>query len=299
MPWIGTGWGDLVELNNRFLSSADLGLTAPARARVHPASLLVAGLLLTGLPLTGLPLANWISPSASAEIRGSPGTQHRLLSLNGQIVKWGQPRLGAGAVVTVALATHQVRSDGATNCRQIDRFDRLAGAMNTSLESIDKELDAALRAWERVANITFKRVQDAALADIVVGTQIVPRGRAFANVSPNRQAGSRQQSVAKAMADQNVPTTMPRPPEQADTVVSIEKALICFNIESDWKIGFDGNLRSYDLRHTLMHEIGHAIGLDHPGVRGELMDFRYREAFNGLQSGDVRGVVKLYCERRD
>ena len=80
-----------MKLNNRFLSSAYLGLNPSARARLYPVSLLVAELLLTGLPLTGLPLANLVSPSASAQILGTPRTQHRLLSLNGQIVKWGEP----------------------------------------------------------------------------------------------------------------------------------------------------------------------------------------------------------------
>ena len=28
------------------------------------------------------------------------------------------------------------------------------------------------------------------------------------------------------------------------------------------KIGFDGNLNIYDVRYTLMHEIGHGIGLE-------------------------------------
>ena len=78
------------------------------------------------------------------------------------------------------------------------------------------------------------------------------------------------------------------------SIAPIGQALICLNVNSAWKIGFDGDLRRYDLRHTFMHELGHAIGLDHPGVRTALMDFRYREHFQGLQSGDVAGAVRLY-----
>jgi hypothetical protein len=61
-----------------------------------------------------------------------------------------------------------------------------------------------------------------------------------------------------------------------------------------WKVGFDGNLKAYDLRYTLAHEIGHAIGLDHPPGPGQIMNYRYEERFRDLQSGDVFGAVALY-----
>lgn len=61
-----------------------------------------------------------------------------------------------------------------------------------------------------------------------------------------------------------------------------------------WKIGFDGDKDVYDIRYTLVHEIGHAIGLDHPGPEGQLMGFRYTEAFADLQPGDLRGIRQLY-----
>jgi hypothetical protein len=61
-----------------------------------------------------------------------------------------------------------------------------------------------------------------------------------------------------------------------------------------WKVGFDGNLDVYDLRYTLEHEIGHAIGLDHPSPSGQLMSYRYDEGQSGLQSGDIKGAALLY-----
>ena len=88
-----------------------------------------------------------------------------------------------------------------------------------------------------------------------------PRGRAFTNVAPHGSAGN--------------------------GVSGISQSLICLNPATRWKIGFDGDLDVYDLRYTIAHEIGHAIGLDHPSAEGQLMSYRYVERGRALQPGDV------------
>jgi hypothetical protein len=137
--------------------------------------------------------------------------------------------------------------------------------------AFNTQLAAALDAWSAVANIVF-RSADAASANILIGAEGVPFGRGFTNVS---------HGVATAAAG---PT-------------SITRSVICLNPQERWKIGFDGDLDVYDLRYTLEHEIGHAIGLDHPGVAGVLMDFRYEEKISALQPGDISGVQALYGPR--
>jgi len=77
----------------------------------------------------------------------------------------------------------------------------------------------------------------------------------------------------------------------------ISKSLICLNPDELWKIGFDGNLDVYDLRYTVAHEVGHAIGLDHPGRDGQLMSYRYAETSRELRAGDINGAVEIYGAR--
>lgn len=83
-------------------------------------------------------------------------------------------------------------------------------------------------------------------------------------------------------------------PDEKDGVRAIEQALVCLNPDHKWKVGFDGDENVYDIRYTLIHEIGHAIGLDHPGPSGQVMGFRYTEAFAELQPGDLFGIRQLY-----
>ncbi len=113
---------------------------------------------------------------------------------------------------------------------------------------------------------------DPTSADILIGAQGNPRGFAFTNVDYKR--GHNGASVRR-----------------------IEKSLICLNPNKRWKIGFDGSMNVYDVRYAIAHEVGHAIGLDHPSPNGQLMSFRYGEDFRTLRPGDVSGAVALYGRR--
>ncbi|WP_091645612.1 matrixin family metalloprotease [Aquisalimonas asiatica] len=192
---------------------------------------------------------------------------YRLLQLDGYKVKWGEQHLGAGATVSYALADEALRFDNARNCRDLESMKALS-AGDLSMETLEHETAAAFRVWERAAGLSFHRVSDVREADIIVGAQGRPRGRAFANVAYGGEAEA--------------------------GVRPIEQALVCLNPEQEWKVGFDGDKDVYDIRYTLIHEIGHAIGLDHPGPSGQVMGFRYTEAFDALQPGDLRGVQRLY-----
>lgn len=192
---------------------------------------------------------------------------YRLLELDGHKVKWGEQELGAGATVTYAVAAASLRFDDARNCQQIRPMEALTGE-DLPMSTVARETEAAFQVWERVADLTFHQVDDAEQADIVIGAQGQPRGRAYANVS--------------------------YAPAATEGIRPIDQALVCLNPEHAWKVGFGGDDDAYDIGYTLIHEIGHTIGLDHPGPSGQVMAFRYTEAFDELQPGDLRGVRRLY-----
>ena len=219
-------------------------------------SILMIGLLSLVLPLSG----------------HADEDAYRLLELDGHMVKWGDRQLGVGASITYAFAGESLSFDNALNCREMTSFEALSGG-NLSIEMLAREARAAFRVWEHAADLSFHEVGDVRDADIILGAQGLPRGRAFANVS--------------------------YAPDPEDGVRAIEQALVCLNPEHKWKVGFDGDEDVYDIRYTLIHEIGHAIGLDHPGPAGQVMAFRYTEDFNELQAGDLRGIRQLYGHSAD
>ncbi len=187
--------------------------------------------------------------------------------LDGHTMKWGAPVAGTGAVVTYADVDSDRAFAGARNCPVVEPLDSLLTASGIDRTTFDHERDAAFAAWSHVANIRFREV-DAADADILIGAEASPSGRAFTNVEYSDPGNTER--------------------------ASLTRSVICLNPAQPWKVGFDGNLNVYDIRYALTHEIGHAIGLDHPGRAGELMDFRYQEAFRIPQLGDIAGATFLY-----
>ncbi len=224
--------------------------------------------LLMGLLIIGLALIGHIERGGA---EAGTGTEFRLLKLGGGHVKWSGTVLGHGAVVTYAFATDRMRFPEARNCGEIVPIDAILAKSRISSEALQREVTEAFAMWERAANIRFQLVQDPAQAGILIGAQASPEGRAFANVNQRTTRGEVQE---------------------------IEKSLVCLNPAVRWKIGFDGDFDVYDLRYTMAHEIGHAIGLDHPKPSGQLMAYKYDERFRELQSGDTHGAATLYGPRR-
>jgi hypothetical protein len=194
-----------------------------------------------------------------------------LLKLAGNNVHWQAPANGQALVVTYMLIRDDVQSAGARNCRKMTSLDQLIATSELAPSAVHEEIAAAFHIWEAAVNISFREASKGERANILIGAQAEPQGWAFADVSYD--------------------TTSP------DRVKPISLSRICLNPAKRWKIGFDGDLTVYDLRYTLAHEIGHAIGLDHPVGAGQIMGYRYEERFRSLQSGDTHGAALLYGAR--
>jgi hypothetical protein len=194
-----------------------------------------------------------------------------LLTLDGRHVKWGAPELGTNASVSYAILDGAATASGVRNCKRVEGIEPLLDYAGLPREALEAELMAAFASWEKVANIRFRPAESVASADILIGAQAAPEGWAYTDIRP-----------ADARA--------------TDPIASIEKAILCINPKRAWRARDDATAGGdgFDLRYVLAHEIGHLLGLDHPGARGKLMSFHYDEAFRDMQPDDIAGAVALY-----
>jgi predicted Zn-dependent protease len=196
---------------------------------------------------------------------------YRLLSIDKGFVRWQQPTENRRIVLRYALAAKLIITKDAVNCGRMRPATNLLKNSNIAPDEFRRAVVEAFRRWQKVVDLSFVEVHDDANADIVLGEQADPEGFAYTNVV----IGTSHHPSARL----------------------ISSAQICLNPQKRWKIGFDGNLQVYDLAHTISHEIGHAIGLDHPDERGHLMSFRYHETRGDLSEGDVLGAMQIYGRR--
>jgi hypothetical protein len=208
-----------------------------------------------------------------AAAAASEGGAFKTLRLEGNGVRWQPAAHGqVPVVVSYSVVTQDVAFPRARNCRKMTPLDGLLSASRIAPDDARAEIAAAFAMWQAVAGISFREAESPERADILIGAQAEPEGWAFADVFYDVMS-----SVS---------------------VKPISRALICLNPARQWKVGFDGDLQRYDLRYTFAHEIGHAIGLDHPAGAGQIMGYRYEERFRELQAGDISGVIQLYGRRQ-
>jgi hypothetical protein len=197
--------------------------------------------------------------------------EFRLLRIDGVEVKWGAPAFGTGAEVSYGFALADQTFPDAINCRELAPMAALAPAWRGDPARLQAVATAAFAMWSRVANLAFRPAAANEPPDILIGAQGTPEDVAFANVWHG-------------------------PPEHG--IAPLTRATICFNPEQAWTTedgpGPEGVL---DLGTVLAHEIGHAIGLDHPGAAGALMGYSNQGDIDRLMPGDIAGARALYGVR--
>jgi hypothetical protein len=216
-------------------------------------------------------LAGLVCCASGAALAGD-SAGFKVLKLEGNYVHWRPTQAGQKPIISYSLVEDGAEFPGARNCRKLTSLKRLLAESGIEPDAARAEIRTAFGMWEAASGISFHEAPSPDKADILIGAQVDPEGWAFADV----------------FYDVSSP----------DPVKPISKALICLNPSKHWKIGFDGDLKVYDLRYTITHEIGHAIGLDHPSGAGAIMGYRYEERFRALQPGDVAGAVLLYGARQ-
>ncbi len=180
------------------------------------------------------------------QIKSTASDAFKVLRFQGNFVRWQQRLGGTRPDITYKVVAGPQAFIDARNCRAITAVDDLLAASGIERSTFESELATAFAMWEPVTKLKFRKVRDGEPASILIGAQVDPVGWAFADVFYD--------------------ATSPR------HIKPISQALICLNPIRSWKVGFDGNLKAYDLRYTFLHEIGHAIGLDHPVSSGQVMD---------------------------
>lgn len=197
--------------------------------------------------------------------------EYRLLRIDGFNLKWDAPLLGTGATVSYGFATQATQFPDAINCRSLAPMALLQAAWGGDPARLAGLAEEAFGMWSGAAGISFHPAGPDERPDILIGAQAAPRRVAFANVWHDASAAR-------------------------DGVAPLVRATICFNPEIGWTTG-NGPWAApgqQDLRTALAHEIGHAIGLDHPGATGSLMGFQDQGPLDGLLPGDATGAVSLY-----
>ncbi|MBY0225974.1 MAG: matrixin family metalloprotease [Hyphomicrobium sp.] len=250
--------------------------------------------------LTGIALAVGALVPAGGAIRAEA-----LLRANGHFLKWKSPSNGSDTVISYAVLSgpFELPNDktlSPDNCGSMHAFsDIVAKSPEVSVQLAKQELKAAFAAWEKAAALTFVEVEDASRANIVIGAAHSPAGRAFANLRVKSVESQTPVSRGLGKFDPEKALSLEKSGDDNESdFIAIEQAYVCLSPQSRWKVGLDGNIGIYDLRYTFTHEIGHAIGLDHPGRSGAVMAYRYEERVQQLTPSDVSAVQKLYGSRQ-
>jgi hypothetical protein len=203
----------------------------------------------------------------------APAEEFRLLKIDGLLLKWGEPVAGSAAEVSWGFAAERRSFPDTINCGELAPVETLLDAWDLGRDELHAIAVDAFGLWSGAAGIAFREAAPGETPDILIGAQAQPHKTAFANVWWDASAAQ-------------------------DGIAPLTAATVCFNPGVGWPSGpSDPDTDAVDLRFALAHEIGHAIGLDHPGPSGALMGFRSLSEIGRMMPGDIAGALALYGAR--
>jgi predicted Zn-dependent protease len=176
---------------------------------------------------------------------------------------WGHPQL-----ITISFVPDGTNLGGVSS----NLFSTFNSKFGSSTAWENQILKAAQQ-WAQQTNINF-----AVVADNGAASGSGPDAQGDPNMGDIRIGGYNFGRSTLAAAD--------FPPPANNYSVAGD---ITFNTGQTWNI--NGN---YDLYTVAMHEIGHALGLDHSTASGAVMQAAYTGVKTGLSSDDIAGIRSIY-----
>jgi hypothetical protein len=168
-----------------------------------------------------------------------PASAGALLQVNGHVLKWDSRSPGGKTVVTYAVLTGSYALPGGRrilspdNCSSMHAFaDIVRLSPGIAAEAAERELRAAFATWSAAAGIAFIEVRDPLQANIVVGAQDFPVGRAFTNLS--YLSGHGILPVEKALGGPG-PSAQAGEADASGAIGGIEQSYVCLNPGMRWK----------------------------------------------------------------
>ncbi len=141
---------------------------------------------------------------------------------------------------------------------------------NLAQAAVESAIETALEAWSNVIDVQFTQISQPNQRDSIDFT--------FGSID----------GAGGTLAQAYLPDDL-NPPRIAGDVE--------FDLSESWEIGNALGNSAFDLVHVAVHEIGHALGVDHLDVSGSVMApfVSPSQQYRGLSSADIDAALQIYA----